>query len=98
MEQNVLKVHSHRVYYAVIYALDLAACALNKLLFSVNKQPFYAAKYAVGTVPRPPHWTGFRIMPVAIEFWHDRPFRLHDRISFSRAEPNGDWTKHRLYP
>ena len=57
-----------------------------------------AAKYAVGTVPRPPHWTGFRIMPVAIEFWHDRPFRLHDRISFSRAEPNGDWTKHRLYP
>ena len=57
-----------------------------------------AAKYAVATVPRPPHWTGFRIMPVAIEFWHDRPFRLHDRITFSRAEPNGDWTKHRLYP
>ena len=57
-----------------------------------------AAKYAVGTVPRPPHWTGFRIMPVAIEFWHDRPFRLHDRITFSRAEPNGDWTRHRLYP
>jgi len=57
-----------------------------------------AAKYAVGTVPRPPHWTGFRIMPVAIEFWHDRPFRLHDRITFSRAEPNGDWTRYRLYP
>ena len=57
-----------------------------------------AAKYAVGTVPRPPHWTGFRIMPVAIEFWHDRPFRLHDRITFSRAEPIGDWTRHRLYP
>ena len=57
-----------------------------------------AAKYAVGTVPRPPHWTGFRIMPVAIEFWHDRPFRLHDRITYSRAEPNGDWTRHRLYP
>ena len=57
-----------------------------------------AAKYAVGTVPRPPHWTGFRIVPVAIEFWHDRPFRLHDRITFSRAEPNGDWTRHRLYP
>ena len=57
-----------------------------------------AAKYAVGTVPRPPHWTGFRIMPGAIEFWHDRPFRLHDRITFSRAEPNGDWTRHRLYP
>lgn len=58
----------------------------------------YTAKYGIGTVPRPPHWTGFRIMPIAIEFWHDRPFRLHDRITFSRAEPNGDWTKQRLYP
>lgn len=57
-----------------------------------------AAKYAIGTVPRPPHWTGFRIRPIAIEFWHDRPFRLHDRITFSRAEPNGDWTRCRLYP
>ena len=54
------------------------------------------AKYAVGEVPRPPHWTGFRIAPVSIEFWHDRPFRLHDRIAFTR-EGEG-WRRTRLYP
>ena len=54
------------------------------------------AKYAVGEVPRPPHWTGFRIAPVSIEFWQDKPFRLHDRVVFTR-EGNG-WRKVRLYP
>lgn len=57
-----------------------------------------AAKYAIGDVPRPPHWTGFRIRPVEIEFWHDKPFRLHDRIVFRRPAPEGGWTKARLYP
>jgi pyridoxamine 5'-phosphate oxidase len=56
----------------------------------------YAAKYAVGEVPRPPYWTGFCIRPVSIEFWHDRPFRLHDRVVFTRTE--GGWTRTRLYP
>lgn len=55
-----------------------------------------AAKFALGDVPRPPYWTGFRIAPASIEFWHDRPFRLHDRVVFTRA---GDgWRKTRLYP
>jgi len=57
-----------------------------------------AARYAVGTVPRPPQWSGFRILPLAIEFWHDRPFRLHDRIVFARGTQDGAWTKTRLYP
>ena len=57
-----------------------------------------AAKYAIGDVPRPPYWSGFRIKPVQIEFWHDRPFRLHDRVVFRRATPNGVWSKERLYP
>jgi pyridoxamine 5'-phosphate oxidase len=58
----------------------------------------YAAKFAIGDVPRPPHWSGFRILPLSIEFWHDRPFRLHDRVVFRRADPKAAWTKAKLYP
>jgi pyridoxamine 5'-phosphate oxidase len=58
----------------------------------------HTAKYAIGTVPRPPYWSGFRIRPLSIEFWHDRPFRLHDRVVFSRAAPDASWSKTRLYP
>lgn len=58
----------------------------------------YAAKYALGTVPRPPQWSGYRIVPTTFEFWHDRPFRLHDRIMFKRDMPTSPWTKTRLYP
>ncbi|HWE77318.1 MAG TPA: pyridoxamine 5'-phosphate oxidase [Pseudolabrys sp.] len=57
-----------------------------------------AAKYALGTVPRPPYWSGYRIVPVQMEFWQDRPFRLHDRIDFRRAAPDAPWSKTRLYP
>ena len=58
----------------------------------------YALKYAIGEVPRPPHWIGYRIKPVQMEFWHDRPFRLHDRVTFRREKPEGGWTKERLFP
>lgn len=59
---------------------------------------FHAAKYAIGEVPRPSHWTGFRIRPTYLEFWKDGAFRLHDRVVFRRPEPAGDWTRERLYP
>jgi pyridoxamine 5'-phosphate oxidase len=58
----------------------------------------YATKYALGNVPRPPRWSGYRVLPLAIEFWQDRPFRLHDRIEFKRAALGAPWVKTRLYP
>jgi pyridoxamine 5'-phosphate oxidase len=57
-----------------------------------------AARFGLGEVPRPPHWNGYRVMPVQIEFWQDRPFRLHDRVTFRREAPEGAWLKDRLYP
>ncbi len=58
----------------------------------------YAAKYAIGEVPRPPNWSGYRIVPLSIEFWQERPFRLHDRIAFKRDALGAPWNKTRLYP
>lgn len=57
-----------------------------------------AAKHLIGDVPRPPGWSGWRIEPSCFEFWHDRPFRLHDRIEFGREAPDAAWTRTRLYP
>ena len=56
----------------------------------------YDAKFPGDAVPRPPHWSGYRLAPARFEFWHDRPFRLHDRITFT-ADPDG-WSRARLYP
>ena len=55
------------------------------------------ARFAEGPVARPPHWTGFRLAPAAIEFWLDRPFRLHERRRFVRSL-DGGWTSSLLYP
>ena len=56
----------------------------------------YTLKFGIGHIPRPAHWSGFRLKPVSIEFWHDRPFRLHDRVEFSRKGEG--WEKVRMYP
>jgi pyridoxamine 5'-phosphate oxidase len=58
----------------------------------------HMAKFAVGTVPRPPNWSGYRVLPLVIEFWQDRPYRLHDRIEFRRDSTGAPWRKTRLYP
>lgn len=56
----------------------------------------YVAKYALGKVPRPPFWSGFRVVPNVIEFWEDRHFRLHDRLVYRKD--GDDWTTEKLYP
>jgi pyridoxamine 5'-phosphate oxidase len=56
----------------------------------------FAAKYAIGTVPRPAYWSGFRLIPSYVEFWENKPFRLHDRLVYHR-QGNG-WRTERLYP
>lgn len=56
----------------------------------------YAAKFGVGAIPRPPHWSGFRLAPHRMEFWQDGRFRLHERAQFERAGEG--WEHRRLYP
>jgi pyridoxamine 5'-phosphate oxidase len=57
----------------------------------------YTAKYHIGTIPRPQFWSGYRVSPVRIEFWEEKPFRLHDRIVYT-ATADGNWNEQRLYP
>jgi pyridoxamine 5'-phosphate oxidase len=69
--------------------------------FELEKRvALFAAKHAIGAVPRPPHWSGFRLTPRHIEFWQDGAFRLHDRLVYTRGDPaeGGGWTTQRLYP
>ena len=56
------------------------------------------AEYDGKAVPRPPFWSGFRLVPSTIEFWIGKPGRLHDRMRYDRASTDGPWTLVRLYP
>lgn len=58
----------------------------------------YTAKFGISAIPRPEHWSGFRVVPTSIEFWKDGAFRLHDRMLFNRSTPGDAWEKTRLYP
>jgi len=63
-----------------------------------KKVALLTAKFGLGEIPRPPHWTGYRVTPLSIELWANRPFRLHDRVQFRRETPAGPWSKTQLYP
>jgi pyridoxamine 5'-phosphate oxidase len=56
------------------------------------------ARHGLGAPPRPPHWSGFRLLPVEIEFWVNRPFRLHDRLLYRRDGGGSPWRTDKLYP
>jgi pyridoxamine 5'-phosphate oxidase len=56
----------------------------------------FTAKFGIGKIPRPPHWTGYRVVPEAIEFWEQKNFRLHDRIVYTRTKDG--WATEKLYP
>ena len=56
------------------------------------------ARYPGDAIPRPPHWSGFRVMPAAMEFWQDMPFRLHERRTYTWLGDGAGWTIGRLYP
>ena len=56
------------------------------------------ARHVIGKVPRPPHWSGFRLQPLLIEFWQDGAFRLHDRLVYIRDGVTAPWRSERLFP
>jgi pyridoxamine 5'-phosphate oxidase len=58
----------------------------------------FGARHLIGSVPRPPHWSGFRLQPLLIEFWQDQAFRLHDRLEYRRTAADQPWTTRTLYP
>jgi len=58
----------------------------------------FAAKFGLGKVPRPPFWSGYRVVPLRIEFWRNKPFRLHDRLVFERDDVSSAWSASKLFP
>lgn len=79
-------------------ASDQSRPLIDRRTYLARVQEIWAAHAQEGKVPRPPHWTGFTLSPRRIEFWIDRPNRLHDRRLFTRAGPDAPWHDTLLYP
>jgi pyridoxamine 5'-phosphate oxidase len=71
--------------------------ALESRLALEKRVAEFTAKFHIGKIPRPDFWSGYRLKPTRIEFWEEKPFRLHDRIVHTRTS-EGEWTNTRLYP
>ncbi|WP_332686245.1 pyridoxamine 5'-phosphate oxidase [Devosia sp.] len=71
---------------------------LNSKMTLLDRVSEMATRIDDGPVVRPPHWSGFRLVPTSIEFWKDGEFRLHDRVRFTRDGVDQPWTSVRLYP
>ncbi len=65
--------------------------------FELEKRvAIFAARFGIGAIPRPPQWVGYRVVPSVIEFWSDKPFRLHERVNYTLID--GKWATERLFP
>jgi len=78
-------------------ASDQSRVLDDRATYLARVEEISVACHGAGEVPRPPHWTGFRLVPDRIEFWLDRPNRLHERRLFSRLD-DGGWGSAMLYP
>ncbi len=58
----------------------------------------FGAKFSLKKIPRPEFWSGYRVTPDLFEFWHDKPFRLHDRWVYTKSSSNISWKREKLYP
>ena len=66
--------------------------------FELEKRvAIFAAKFGISAVPRPPHWSGYRVVPAKFEFWRDKPFRLHERVIYTRST-DGSWLTGSIFP